>query len=183
MNDIVFEQAFASEAEADELLDAAFGLGRRTKASYRLREGSRPVEGLSFTARTDDGRLVGVISFWPLVVAPSGHEALLLGPLAVHPEVQNRGIGAGLIARGLKAADVQGHKLIFLVGDAPYYQRFGFSPVRPHGRILLPGPFDPARLLFRRREADILDGVEGLLLPAWRYQGKGRKRKSQRDFS
>ena len=175
MNGIVIEQASAPQKEADALLDAAFGLDRRTKASYRLREGSRPVDGLSFTARTSAGRLVGVISFWPLVIAPEGREALLLGPLAVHPDVQSQGIGAALIERGLQAADAQGHDLIFLVGDAPYYERFGFAPVVPHGRILLPGPFDPARLLFRARQAGALNSVQGLLLPPWRYQA-GREK-------
>ncbi len=169
---IVIEQAEAPQREAEALLDAAFGLDRRTKASYRLREGSQPVEGLSFTARErGSGRLVGTISFWPLRTFPEGVPALLLGPLAVHPDVQRQGLGAALIGHGLMAAARQGHGLVFLVGDAPYYARFGFAPVRPFGRLLLPGPFDPGRLLCRElREGAMTEKVHGLLLPEWRWR-------------
>ncbi len=176
---IVIEQAAAMSEEAESLLDAAFGLDRRTRASYRLREGSCPVPGLSFTAREQDtGRLVGTLSFWPLRTFPEGVPALLLGPLAVHPDVQRQGLGASLISQGLTAAARQGHALVFLVGDAPYYARFGFAPVRPFGRLQLPGPFDPARLLYRElKEGAMTDRVHGLLLPAWRWQQIRQERK------
>jgi len=130
------------------------------------------VSGLSFTARErESGRLVGTISFWPLRTFPEGVPALLLGPLAVHPDMQRQGLGAALIGQGLMAAARQGHALVFLVGDAPYYARFGFAPVQPFGRLLLPGPFDPTRLLYRElKEGAMTDKVRGLLLPEWRWQ-------------
>ena len=179
MDTIIYEQAEAPASEADALLDAAFGPERLAKASYRLREGSRPLEGLSFTAREKNGgRLVGVISFWPLRVSPGGAAALLLGPLAVHPAMQRRGIGAALIERGLAAARARGHGLVFLVGDAPYYGRFGFAPVTPPGRLLLPGPFDPERLLYHElRPGSMNADVRGMLLPEWRFAARDETRR------
>ena len=160
----------APEAEAESLLDAAFGLSRRTKASYRLREGSAPVPGLSFHARhAETGRLAGVISFWPLRIFPAGTVALLLGPLAVHPDFQRAGLGTVLMNTGLQAARSAGHALVFLVGDEPYYGRHGFRRV-PEGRVLMPGPYDPARLLYQELRSGAFDGVQGLLLPEWRWQ-------------
>ncbi len=159
----------APQREAEALLDAAFGLDRRTKASYRLREGSAPVPGLSFHAvDTASGRLAGLISFWPLRIHPAGQPALLLGPLAVHPDFQNGGLGAELMRTGLEAARAAGHALVFLVGDEPYYGRYGF--IRTPERITLPGPYDPARLLHLELVPGALGDATGLLLPEWRYE-------------
>ena len=159
----------APEREAEALLDAAFGLDRRTKASYRLREGSAPVPGLSLHAiDAANGRLAGIVSFWPLCIHPAGRPALLLGPLAVHPDFQNGGLGAELIRTGLEAARDAGHALVFLVGDEPYYGRHGFT--RTPERITLPGPYDPARLLHLELVPGALGDAAGLLLPAWRHE-------------
>ncbi len=167
----------APEAEAAALLDAAFGPQRRLKASYRLREGARPVPGLGFSLRdAQTGRLAGVISFWPLRTGGDGRAALLLGPLAVHPDFQGAGLGGRLMRRGLEAARAQGHALVFLVGDEPYYGRFGFRVV-PEGRILLPGPFDPARLLYAELAPGAFSGARGLLLPEHRWRGEGLRRR------
>jgi len=158
----------APAREAEALLDAAFGLDRRTKASYRLREGSAPVPGLSFHAiDAASGRLAGVVSFWPLRVHPEGTPALLLGPLAVHPAFQNGGLGGELMRTGLNAAREAGHALVFLVGDEPYYGRYGFT--RTPERIILPGPY-PARLLHLELVPGALGDAAGLLLPEWRYR-------------
>ena len=160
----------APEAEAEALLDAAFGLDRRTRASYRLREGSAPLPGLSFHARHEEsGRLAAIISFWPLRIFPAGTRALLLGPLAVHPDFQRAGLGARLMNAGLKAAREAGYALVFLVGDEPYYGRHGFRQV-PAGRVIMPGPYDPARLLYRELQPGAFAGAKGLLLPEWRWQ-------------
>jgi len=176
MTDFIIEQA-APPAEAEALLDAAFGPQRRLKSSYRLREGARPVPGLSFTARqAESGHLAGVLSFWPLRLSGDGRPALLLGPLAVHPDFQGRGLGSRLMKAGLKAAAEKGARLVFLVGDAPYYARFGFAPVPP-GQVLMPGPFDPARLLHLELADGAFDGASGLLLPEhrWLAEQQGRK--------
>ena len=160
----------APAAEAEALLDAAFGLDRRTRASYRLREGSAPLPGLSFHARHEaSGRLAAIISFWPLRIFPAGTRAVLLGPLAVHPDFQRAGLGSRLMDAGLKAAREAGHALVFLVGDEPYYGRHGFRRV-PTGRVILPGPHDPARLLYQELQANAFNDVQGLLLPEWRWQ-------------
>ncbi len=173
MNDrFELHHAPAPAREAEALLDAAFGLSRRTKASYRLREGSSPLEDLSFHVRhAASSRLAGVISFWPLRVSPAGVPALLLGPLAVHPDFQRAGLGTVLMNAGLGAAREAGHGLVFLVGDEPYYGRHGFRQV-PMGQVLMPGPYDPARLLYHELRPGAMAGVSGLLLPEWRWRAR-----------
>lgn len=156
--------------EVEALLDRCFGLGRRTKTTYRLREGECPVAGLSHVARTPSGRLVGANSFWNLRVGDEGAPALLLGPLAVAPDLQNKGIGRALMHRGIEEARGLGHKLIILVGDGPYYGRVGFRQVPP-GQLLLPGPVDPARLLYLELKPGALAAVQGLMLGPRRFSG------------
>ena len=152
----------------EALLDLAFGLDRHTKTSYRLREGNKPVPGLSFVARDPNLGIVGAISFWPVKIGRSGADALLLGPLAVHPERQNIGIGRALMRKGLGKATSLGHRLAILVGDEPYYARVGFSRV-PEGRLVMPGPVDPNRLLHLELVAGALARAQGLVLPPHRY--------------
>ena len=92
--------------------------------------------------------------------------ALLLGPLTVEPPFRERGIGRALIARALADARAQGHRLVVLVGDEPYYGRTGFKRV-PQGRAVMPGPVDPERLLVAELEPGAFDGVSGLIRPEW----------------
>lgn len=160
-------QTHRDTAEIEGLLDGVFGLARRAKTSYRLREGVEPIHALSMTAR-EGGRLVGAISYSPVMIGPDGTRALLLGPLAVHPERQNCGIGLGLMRTTLEKARALGHELVILVGDEPYYRRVGFARV-PQGRLLLPGPVEPGRLLFRELEPGAFEGVSGLVLSPWRW--------------
>ena len=129
MNDHALSVEETTHADADAvetLLDLSFGLSRRTKTSYRLREGNTAIPGLSLVMRDAELGLSGTISFWPLKIGEAGSDALLLGPLAVHPERQNLGIGLALMREGLARAKRRGHRLILLVGDAPYYARVGF---------------------------------------------------------
>jgi predicted N-acetyltransferase YhbS len=151
----------------EHLLDLTFGLSRRTKTSYRLREGSAAVEGLSLVIRDSEVGLAGALSYWPLVVGKSFTPALLLGPLTVHPSRQNLGIGRKLMQVSLAQAKLRGHKLVLLVGDAPYYARVGFQQL-PEGLLQLPGPFDPARFLYLELVPGALSGVSGLVLPPLR---------------
>jgi predicted N-acetyltransferase YhbS len=153
---------------SEALLDLAFGLDRHTKTSYRLREGNKPVPGLSFVARDPDLGVVGAISFWPVKIGRNGADALLLGPLAVHPERQKIGIGRALMRKGLGKATALGHRLVILVGDEPYYARVGFSRV-PEGRLIMPGPVDPNRLLYLELVPGALARAQGLVLPPHRY--------------
>jgi predicted N-acetyltransferase YhbS len=151
----------------EHLLDLTFGLSRRTKTSYRLREGNIAVDGLSLVIRDSEVGLAGSISFWPLVIGPLFSPALLLGPLAVHPARQNLGIGRCLMIESLSRAKAMGHRLVLLVGDAPYYARVGFK-VLPLNLMQLPGPFDPARFMYLELVENALQGVGGLVLAAQR---------------
>jgi predicted N-acetyltransferase YhbS len=152
----------------ETLLDLAFGLDRSTKTSYRLREGNRAVVGLSFVARDPDVGVAGTISFWPVRIGRCGIDALLLGPLAVHPERQKVGIGRALMRKGLGKARALGHRLVILVGDEPYYARVGFARV-PEDRLIMPGPVDPRRLLYLELVPGALAKASGLILPPHRY--------------
>ncbi|CAN5307451.1 N-acetyltransferase [soil metagenome] len=147
----------------EHLLDLAFGLDRHAKTSYRLREGNQAIKGLSFITRDGQLGISGSISFWPLKIGREGRDALLLGPLAVHPGRQNRGVGLALMTLGLEKAKAMGHGLVILVGDEPYYARVGFKTA-PADHFILPGPVDPKRLLYRELEPGTLAGAHGLVL-------------------
>lgn len=130
-------------AAIDVLHEEAFGPGRFARTAFRLREG-HPHDGrLSYVA-TLDGALAGSVRLTPMRIGAA--PALLLGPLAVRPHLKNRGIGKALMRISMEAARSQGWTLVLLVGDLPYYWPFGFRAVAP-GRIEMPGPVDPARLL------------------------------------
>jgi predicted N-acetyltransferase YhbS len=143
------------------LLDEAFGLERRVKTAYRLREGSSPVDQLSLVA-WHEGRLAGTVQFWPLRI---GHrwDALLLGPLAVAPWFRGARCGIALMERGIAVARERGFSRVVLVGDAPYYGKVGFKRV-PDGVLSMPGPVDPDRLLCCELKEGAMHGVSGLLL-------------------
>lgn len=147
-------------AVREALLDASFGASRLAKASERLREGRLPASGLSFAAL--EGRdLVGTVRLWH-VEAGRGRPALLLGPLAVDARHRGAGVGARLVTHALGAAAALGHEAVLLVGDAPYYERFGFAADRAAG-LCLPGPFERSRLLGLDLARGALDGAEGLV--------------------
>jgi predicted N-acetyltransferase YhbS len=134
-----------SDASAREtLLDRAFGEARFAKTCERLRVGRMPAAGLSLVA-TEDGRVVGTVRLWH-VSTGFDRAALLLGPLAVDPECRSRGIGAALMSRAVAEARRRGHRIILLVGDEPYYAKFGFSAAATGG-LSLPGPYETNRLL------------------------------------
>ena len=146
----------------EALLDRAFGEGRFQKAAERLREGRLPADGLSFVA-TEKNRVVGTVRLWQVSAGPA-RPALLLGPLAVDDARRGLGIGAALIGRATEAAQKLGHKAILLVGDAPYYGRFGFSAEKT-GALWMPGPYEKDRLLARELVPGALTGARGLISP------------------
>lgn len=166
---VTIRHELVSDIPAREaLLNRAFGKTRRRKTSERLREGRLPSEGLAFTAVDARGRFAGTVRLWD-VIAGSGGTALLLGPLAVDCRHQSKGIGAALMERALNEARVKGHAAVILVGDAPYYQRFGFA----HGPVAdlhLPGPVDRSRLLGIELIPGALDGAEGLVAGCGRLE-------------
>jgi len=144
----------------EALLDEAFGDLRWRKSSQRLRDGRLPADGLAFVA-TDGKRVIGTARLWTIMCG-TGHSALLLGPVAVAADCRNRGIGAGLIEHALKAARQAGHRAVVLVGDAPYYGRFGFSNEKT-GALRMFGPYERHRLLALELVPDALKGARGLL--------------------
>lgn len=159
----------ADAAARERLLDRAFGKAqRRRKTSERLREGRLPAEGLAFSAVDAKGRLVGTIRLWD-VVAGSAGAALLLGPLAVDCRHQGKGIGAALMRHALAEAAARGHAAIILVGDQPYYARFGFACAKVTD-LHLPGPVDRARFMGLELVPGALDGAEGLVGAAGRRE-------------
>jgi len=147
----------------DALLDTAYGPSRFTKTSERLREGRRPADELSFVA-IEGGRVVGTVRLWH-VSAGTARAALLLGPLAVHPQCRKRGIGSKLMRHAIAAARRLGHGAVLLVGDAPFYGRFGFSADKASA-LWMPGRYEVDRLLALELEPGALDGARGLISAA-----------------
>ncbi len=158
----------AADVPAREaLLDRVFGRRqRRRKTSERLRDGRLPSEGLAFTARNRRGRLVGTVRLWDITAGSAG-PALLLGPIAVDCGHQKCGIGAALMRHALSEANRLGHKAVLLVGDAPYYGRFGFSREAAQG-LSLPGPVELERFLGLELEAGALKDAKGMISAAGR---------------
>lgn len=112
--------------------------------------------GLSLVARDEAGILAAAIRYWPVLVGDK--QALLLGPVAVHPTRQGEGIGGQLIRESLAAAEALGWQRVMLVGDAPYYARFGFTPL---SGVDMPPPTNPERVLGRALQDGAWDGVAG----------------------
>ena len=144
--DLVFALERGQDAAAaDALIDRAFGPGRFAKTAERLREGNHLRADLSVCA-WDGDRLVGVVRQWPVLVGDQ--PAVFLGPFAVDDAWRHRGLGRALIERALGLSDATGERLTVLVGAQSYFGPLGFVPV-PRGRVTLPGPVDPRRLLWR----------------------------------
>ncbi|MGF1659033.1 MAG: GNAT family N-acetyltransferase [Rubrimonas sp.] len=148
--------------EVEALYDLCFAPGRRALSSYRLREGAPPIPGLCRVARDEFDALAGAIRFWPVRIGESGAPALLLGPVAVHPTRQGEGLGGALIADGLERAAEAGWTRALLVGDEPYYRRFGFTRAQAEA-LAFPPPTNPDRLLARALAPDAFDDVAGLV--------------------
>ncbi|UWQ44725.1 GNAT family N-acetyltransferase [Leisingera aquaemixtae] len=149
--------------EVEALYDLCFAPGREALSSYRLREGVPPVAGLSQVARDSDGILAAAIRFWPVLIGDA--PALLLGPVAVHPTRQGEGLGGSLIRDSLAKAQESGWARVMLVGDAPYYRRFGFT--RLEG-VEMPPPTNPDRVLGLALQDGAWDGLRGQVT---RWQG------------
>jgi predicted N-acetyltransferase YhbS len=159
---IIRPEASVDADAIERLHERAFGPGRFARTAYRIREGAPHLLDLSFTALVGT-LLVGSVRLTPVRV---GEQAgLMLGPLTVDPAFENRGIGSVLIERALEAARKAGHELVFLVGDEPYYGRFGFKQA-PKGQLTMPGPVDPERLLAAELAEGALAKARGTITPA-----------------
>lgn len=190
----IVAEAPCDVAAREALLDRAMGPGRRRKSSEKLRRGREPAQGLAFVARDAMGTLVGTVRLWDVGFerdfSPFGGEmagkapriwsaafegasareegrALLLGPLAVEPGWKNAGIGSALMRHAVAQARRLGHGAILLVGDAPYYARFGFS-AESTGQLSMPGPYERQRFLALELAEGALDGARGTLMATGR---------------
>jgi predicted N-acetyltransferase YhbS len=166
MTDISLTILPESKEDADaieRLHERTFGPGRFAKTAYRLREQAAHRLDVSFTARVGT-LLVGSVRLTPIRIG--GTRALLLGPLTVEPAFRERGIGQGLIVHALKAAAAKGERLVLLVGDEPYYGKAGFKRI-PAGRLVMPGPVDPDRVLIAELLPGAFDGVSGRVHGEW----------------
>jgi len=166
MNDLsltILPETADDGAEIERLHERTFGPGRYAKTAYRIREGATHSLPLSFTARIGT-LLVGSVRLSQVRIGQA--KALLLGPLTVEPPFRDRGIGLRLMERSMAEAKRVGHRLVLLVGDEPYYARAGFKRA-PKGRVKLPGPVDPHRLLVAELVDGAFEGVTGLVAPEW----------------
>ncbi len=158
MIDIV-EEAPAHAGAREALLDVCFGEARFAKTSERLREGRLPV--FAFSALDETGRLVGTVRLWS-VADRNGYQSLLLGPLAVAPSCRGQQVGDRLMRHALNQAAVHGHGSVILVGDLPYYSRFGFA-AGLLDEVTLPGPVERHRFLGTELAPGHLAGLDGLV--------------------
>jgi predicted N-acetyltransferase YhbS len=147
MSDLLFDIMHRTSGDVqavEKLNERAFGPGRYARTAFRLREGVPSDADLNFVARVGT-LLAGAVELTPVLVG--GEPAVLLGPLVVDPVFEGKGLGQALIRHAHDAAKNKGYGVVLLVGDAPYYERSGYAVV-PRGRLQMPGPVDPQRLLF-----------------------------------
>lgn len=148
------------EPEVEGLYDLCFAPGRTALSSYRLRDGVPRVANLCLVLRDGGSTLMAAIRFWPVRV--DGRPVLLLGPIAVHPTSQGEGLGGLLMADSLTRARKTGFERVLLVGDAPYYSRFGFQ--RLDG-VVMPPPTNPDRVLGLELRPGAWVDVTGPVMP------------------
>lgn len=152
--------------DVEALLDAAFGLDRKTRTAYRLREGVNALPLLSFAAHMD-GLLVGTLQSWPVALEEANGcltPMTLVGPVAVTPGLQRGGLGKKLMEALIRAADDQKQGALMMIGDPEYYGRFFGFLADATGGWVLPGPVERHRLLARiSRPAGV--PAEGRIIP------------------
>jgi predicted N-acetyltransferase YhbS len=163
------EESFRDVEPREALLDACFGPARFQKTCERLREGRLPADGLSLVIDRD-GEIIGTVRLWHISAGPN-RPALMLGPIAIDPSVQSLGLGGKLMREALKRSAGLGHKAVLLVGDAPYYERFGFSTEKT-APLWLPGPYERNRFLALELEEGSLDGARGLVSATGAFEQK-----------
>lgn len=176
----VIENETPADVVAREmLLDRTMGADRRKKSSEKIRRGRMPAEGLALVARDVDGHLIGTVRLWNVEAGVNGNgrpvDALLLGPLAVDGAHEGMGIGSALMQAAVTEAKARGHGAILLVGDAPYYQRFGFLAEKTR-HLVMPGPFARERFLALDLKSGWLDAAAGMVVGSGCKLSRTRRR-------
>ena len=165
----------------ENLLDRAMGPNRRKKSSEKVRRGRIPAEGLALVARDGDAHLIGTVRLWNVEAGVNSEgtpiTALLLGPLAVDSAYEGKGIGGALMRAAILEAKNRGHGAILLVGDAAYYERFGFFAEGAR-HLVMPGPFERSRFLALELVEGWLDGAAGMIVPTGRMLTSAPVRKA-----
>ncbi|MDM9625714.1 N-acetyltransferase [Rhizobium sp. S152] len=155
----------------ENLLDRAMGPNRRKKSSEKIRRGRVSAEGLALVARDRNGHVIGTVRLWNVEAGVSAEgmpvDALLLGPLAVDSSFEGKGVGSALMRAAVLEAKNRGHGAVLLVGDAPYYERFGFFAEKAQ-HLVMPGPFERSRFLALELIEGWLDGAAGMIVPTGR---------------
>ena len=173
---VIRAERAADVAAREALLDACFGETRHGRTCQRLRDGRAPAAGLALSAMRG-GVLVGTLRLWH--VSAGGRDALMLGPLAVAAEARSLGVGAALMNAALMIAASRGHGAVVLLGDAPYYARFGFDAAKA-AELELPGAFERARLLGLELVEGALDGAVGMIVATGAPERKARRSRKER---
>lgn len=165
----------------EKLLDLAMGPDRRRKSSEKLRRNRLPAEGLALVARDPKGHVIGTVRLWNVEAgvtsAGTPVDALMLGPLAVDPAHEGKGIGGALTRAAIARAHERGHGAILLVGDAPYYERFGFFSEKTR-LLVMPGPTARERFLALELKDGWLDGAAGMVVASGRKLAVSDRRKA-----
>ena len=155
----------------ENLLNRAMGAGRTKKSSEKLRRGFVPAEGLALVARDRSGHVIATVRLWNVEAGVNREtlavDALLLGPLAVDPDHEGKGIGSALMRAAIVEAKKRGHGAILLVGDPSYYERFGFFAEKAR-HLVMPGPFERHRFLGLELKDAWLEGAAGMLVASGR---------------
>jgi len=155
----------------ENLLDRSMGPERRKKSSEKLRQGRIPAEGLALVARDRAGHVIGTVRLWNIEAGVDREtrpvDALLLGPLAVDPAYEGKGVGSALMRAAIMEAKKREHGAILLVGDAPYYERFGFFASKTR-HLVMPGPFQRDRFLALELKEGWLDSAAGIIVASGR---------------
>lgn len=168
---VIDRETPADVVAREALLDKVMGADRRTKSSEKIRQGRVPAEGLALVARDRAGHVIGTVRLWNVQagVDRDGNaiDALLLGPLAVDCTQEGKGIGSALMRAALMESKKRDHGAVLLVGDAGYYERFGFFADKAR-HLVMPGPFDRGRFLALELRDGWLGGAAGMIVPTGR---------------
>ena len=164
----ILQERPQDQRHIEPLLDLTFGPERHQRTTYRLREGVPPLAELCHVALDPYGTLLASLRFWPVLAASA--PAILLGPLAVAPRLQGRGIGRGLLRHALAEARRLDHGLCIVVGDPAYYAPFGFRSAVAAG-LVMPGPVEPARFQVLELAPGALEERQGVVAACPRAPG------------